>query len=538
MEETKMSREERKLAAKKLKRQRIEAAGGKRPRPDKPKQQQQQQPSKKKKKSKSKKKPVQQHRFGRVMENAPCPNESRHSTLSLAIPGSIVSNAQTQELRTHLVGQIARAAAIYHVDEIVVFNDRLGKEIRPYFRSRRPRDNHNHRDGDRPSGSGRDAQNDNDNANANANDNSKDNPEEDTYQKRMQPSSDPHAFMARILQYCECPQYLRRHFFPMHPDLQFAGVLAPLDAPHHVRALDRSEFREGVVMEKMGTGDGKDAAAGSLVNCGIRNQPVQWVFLCLFWSKYLLSFNVHSIDPPYQSNPRIDRVLAPGIRCTVQIDPKAYTTPGKSLKGKVVSPSLPREKDGTYWGYSVRLASSIKAIFDESPYPNGYDLKLGTSERGNVSVDDDEFVKKHEAKRNGFQHAIIVLGGVAGIEECVDADETMDIAGEDSHSLFDMWVNVCQFQGSRTIRTEEAVLISLSRLRPFLFSKGMSGGDSGNAPVSDGSGKTKADDPATVEFSDEEPSDESGSSSEEDNNWWMNECGAITLILQNRNTVQ
>lgn len=61
----------------------------------------------------------------------------------------------------------------------------------------------------------------------------------------------------------------------MHPDLQFAGVLAPLDAPHHVRALDRSEFREGVVMEKMGTGDGKDAAAGSLVNCGIRNQPVQ-----------------------------------------------------------------------------------------------------------------------------------------------------------------------------------------------------------------------------------------------------------------------
>ena len=267
MEETQMSREERKLAAKKLKRQRIEAAGGKRPRPDKS-QQQQPQPSKKKKKSKSKKKPVQQqqHRFGRVMENAPCPNESRHSTLSLAIPGSIVSNAQTQELRTHLVGQIARAAAIYHVDEIVVFNDRLGKEIRPYFRSRRPRDTHNHRDGDR---------HDNSNANETENDTRQDNPEKDTNQKRMQPSSDPHAFMARILQYCECPQYLRRHFFPMHPDLQFAGVLAPLDAPHHVRALDRSEFREGVVMEKMGTGDGKDAAAGSFVNCGIRNQPVQ-----------------------------------------------------------------------------------------------------------------------------------------------------------------------------------------------------------------------------------------------------------------------
>ena len=36
MEDEKMSRDERKLEAKKLKRQRIEAAGGKRPRPDKP----------------------------------------------------------------------------------------------------------------------------------------------------------------------------------------------------------------------------------------------------------------------------------------------------------------------------------------------------------------------------------------------------------------------------------------------------------------------------------------------------------------------
>lgn len=29
--------------------------------------------------------------------------------------------------------------------------------------------------------------------------------------------------MARILQYLECPQYLRKAFFPQHKDLQYAG---------------------------------------------------------------------------------------------------------------------------------------------------------------------------------------------------------------------------------------------------------------------------------------------------------------------------
>jgi len=457
-----------KLEAKKLKQQKIQEAGGKRPRPDKPASSSSSAPKSKKKNNNKKKNKgqgqEQQHRFGRVMENAPCPNQSRMATLSLAIPGSIVSNAQTQELRTHLVGQIARALAIYHVDEIVVFNDRLGKDIRPHWNSfrRRDREQEHGEGGSASAGAGKPDEKD-----------AKEQEKEDEEEKRMQPSTDPHAFMARILQYCECPQYLRRHFFPMHPDLQFGGLLAPLDAPHHVRALDRSEFREGVVMDKTGTGEG----AGSLVNCGVRNQPIE-----------------------------IDRILAPGIRCTVQIDPRAYGTPGKSLKGKVVSPSEPRERDGTYWGYTTRMASSIKAIFDESPFEGGYDLKIGTSERGDVSVDNESFENSYTKERQSFNHAIIVVGGVAGIEECVDADETLNLSGNDSKKLFDMWVNVCEFQGSRTIRTEEAVLISLARLRPFLFAKRNGNGKNTN--------NEKKLTPATVDFSDGEPSDESSSEEE------------------------
>lgn len=183
------------------------------------------------------------HRFGRVMEQAPCRNIPRFSTLSIAIPGSIMTNCQTKELQTILCGQIARMATIYHVDEIVVYDDQLS-HTRPQSpdrsRSRPPRDS------------------------GNSNQTNQDDPHHST-------TADPQVFMGRILQYCECPQYLRRHFFPLHADLQYTGLLPPMDAPHHVRAQDRSPYREGVVLAQV------SLTSGSLVNCGIRNRPVQYV---------------------------------------------------------------------------------------------------------------------------------------------------------------------------------------------------------------------------------------------------------------------
>jgi hypothetical protein len=63
---------------------------------------------------------------------------------------------------------------------------------------------------------------------------------------------------------------------------------------------------------------------------------------------------------------------------------------------------------------------------------------------------------------------LIVFGGVAGIEESVDADKSMALPGEYSRRLFDVWVNICPYQGSRTIRSEEAVFIALAWLSPFI----------------------------------------------------------------------
>jgi hypothetical protein len=145
----------------------------------------------------------------------------KFSTLSIAVPGSILENAQSQELRTYVAGQIARAASIYKVDEIIVYDDK-GEITESEKKTLKVND--------------------------------------DLGEAR------PGCLqLARILQYLECPQYLRKYFFPIHKDLQYAGLLNPLDTPHHLRQQDVSLFREGVVSNKpLKTGK------GSLVSTCIR----------------------------------------------------------------------------------------------------------------------------------------------------------------------------------------------------------------------------------------------------------------------------
>lgn len=90
----------------------------------------------------------------------------------------------------------------------------------------------------------------------------------------------------------------------------------------------------------------------------------------------------------------------------------------------------------------------------------GYDLKIGTSERGSTETAD-------KLELRPFTHAIIVLGGPQGLEQCLSLDANAQ--GADVSKLFDFWLNTCAGQGSRTIRTEEALLISLTYLQPALM---------------------------------------------------------------------
>lgn len=150
-------------------------------------------------------------------EAQPQPSTSgRKYTLSLAVPSSIVDHAHSLEAAAHVVGQVARAAAAFFADEVVVFDD-----------SRQA-----------ANGDGT--------------------------------VSGAAAFMARVLQYLDTPPLLRPTLLDSHPDHAAAAHLPPLQCPHHPRdAADWWEYREGVVLKS-------EQGEGSFVEAGLdRNVWVQ-----------------------------------------------------------------------------------------------------------------------------------------------------------------------------------------------------------------------------------------------------------------------
>jgi predicted SPOUT superfamily RNA methylase MTH1 len=120
--------------------------------------------------------------------------------LSIAIPASTISDTPHPREKTAKIGLIGRAAAIFRVDEIIVYPDNLKVD------QRRELD-----------------------------------------------------YIALLLNYLETPQYLRKALFKLDPDLEFAGILPPLRTPHHplsgkTKHLQVGEYREGVVLSEVKEG--------------------------------------------------------------------------------------------------------------------------------------------------------------------------------------------------------------------------------------------------------------------------------------------
>lgn len=118
----------------------------------------------------------------------------RVPSLSIAIPASLVSDIPHLREKTHRIGQIGRAAAIFRVDEIVVYLD------------------------------------------------------------QHQNQSTEVNFIKTILSYMETPQYLRKYLFTLQPELKYAGILPPLRTCHHptarfIKDLKVGDFREGFVVK-------------------------------------------------------------------------------------------------------------------------------------------------------------------------------------------------------------------------------------------------------------------------------------------------
>ena len=318
------------------------------------------------------------------------------------------NSAQSHDQKTYLAGSIARALAVFCVDEVVIFED----EVRHH-------------------------------------------PQNDVNDDEYTAYSDPSHFLAHVLSYLETPPHLRKYLFPMHRNLRTAGTLPSLDMPHHVRANEWCEYREGVTVaddqeawgaekrpnKKQGKKDKKKTDTG----------------------KTTASTLVHTGLP--------ERVQLEGVsipektRVTVR-----FRTDNAAGGADAVAPSAPREEAGYYWGYSVRRCGSLSDVFMECPFDGGYDLSFGTSERGKPL---DEVVQRSETEGNddgvpAYRHLLVVFGGVAGLEAAVKSDEVLrskDVVPAEAGRVFDYYVNVLPGQGSRTIRTEEAVWLGLMGLR-------------------------------------------------------------------------
>lgn len=63
------------------------------------------------------------------------------------------------------------------------------------------------------------------------------------------------------------------------------------------------------------------------------------------------------------------------------------------------------------------------------------------------------------------RHALVVFGGLEGLEAGVDVDPNLEVT--DPSVLFDFYLNTCPSQGSRTIRTEVGLMV-LGRHRAVL----------------------------------------------------------------------
>ncbi len=164
---------------------------------------------------------------------------------------------------------------------------------------------------------------------------------------------------------------------------------------------------------------------------------------------------------------------------------------------------------------------SINAIFAECLYEGGVQSEGGNERAGRrfhrrskvptgeeeegggeqVVAQQRQHGSDHEDE-HCFDHLLMVFGGGAGIEESVDADKSTSLPGEYSRKLFDIWVNICPYQGSRTIRSEEVVFIAFARLSPFIAKNANPG------TRSKGGKKGPVAKTEDVEFSDKAVSDE------------------------------
>ena len=202
----------------------------------------------------------------------------------------------------------------------------------------------------------------------------------------------------RVLEYLETPQYLRRRLFPLDEELRYAGMLPPLRIPSHKAKVPADRIPVGEVREGVVNADG-------------------------------------TVDIGLEVAPKLRQRSPSGERVTVKV---------VSLR-PLVADLIPRERAGPYWGYSV-VAKTVGEVLSDS----NYGLKIATSRLGTPMMDELARLRSSLWRADGVK---LIFGS--------PSRGLFGIIGPDLPSKVDYVVNFFPEQQVETVRTEEAILVSL-----------------------------------------------------------------------------
>lgn len=202
----------------------------------------------------------------------------------------------------------------------------------------------------------------------------------------------------RVLEYLETPQYLRKRLFPIDEELRYAGMLPPLRIPSHKAKVPPDRVPVGEVREGVVNADG-------------------------------------TVDIGLEIAPRLRQNSQSGRRVTVRIT--SLRPPAADL--------VPKERGGPYWGYAVET-KTVGEVFSDSRYG----LKIATSRLGTPLA--DALARLRSPLQSADSVKLIFGSPSRGL---------FDIVGADLPRKVDCVVNFFPEQQVETVRTEEAVLVSL-----------------------------------------------------------------------------
>jgi predicted SPOUT superfamily RNA methylase MTH1 len=217
------------------------------------------------------------------------------------------------------------------------------------------------------------------------------------------------ALCDEILGFAETPQYLRKRLFRLTANLRFTGILAPLQTPPHnvPRSIQESnvgDIRDGVVVGRHEASLLVDAGLGTDIQC--RGE------------------------------------LPLSKRVTVKV-----IALGKNPKGEIVDSSNDSQ---FYWGYDIIKADSGLGKFIEE---EEFDVAIGTSRYGSPLA---EFWPNLVYSFRSAERVLVAFGSPKmGLTDILQGENKVP------DDVFDYFLNAVPNQNVSTVRTEEAIFISL-----------------------------------------------------------------------------